>query len=222
MNELPGAGFSVPGGGGPNRPRRWWLLGVLVVAGVAVLIAGVVVAAVAIGANRQQPPSQVAAPSSSAPPPSAADIPRPVSAPGGDAAADQALWDALRGDGVQWSKCSYESPESAGARSYLLCQTLSPELTGLNFLAFSSAGEVTTAMDNYAASVTGDPGTCDVGGKSRGPVLGRDVACGYFAHDDGSRSYVITWTEPGRTVVAQTIDVDPARAWQWFQSYDPF
>ncbi len=223
MTALPGAGFSVPGGGGPNRPRRWWLLGVLVVAGVAVLIAGVV-AAIVINSIRQPPPSQVAAPPSGTPTSSAGDFPRPASTPGGDPTADQALWDALKGGGVQWTSCEYDETTVEGSRSYLYCATVAPTLSGgLTFQSFSTPAEVTDGLGIYYSGLfTGSPGTCDSGGKFRGQLLGRDAACGVFTYADGSTAYMIVWTDPGGTMLARAADTDPAKAWQWFQAHDPF
>lgn len=123
---------------------------------------------------------------------------RPASLPG---AADQALWDTLEGTGVVWDGCAYTESATTSV-SYLTCDTTAPPLDRtLGFESHASAEEVRVEIDGYTRLLTGNPGTCDSGGKSSGMLLGREVTCGFFTLDDGTVVYFIVWTRPGRILL---------------------
>jgi serine/threonine protein kinase len=228
---LPGAGFSAPTGGygGPTPPpkRRW----PLVVAAAAVAALAATGAAVAVPMLiRDDPPPAQAAESSTVPPTVApTTVPpvgptRPVSAPGGDAGVDQELWDAIGGTGVVWDGgCEYSEPVVAMARSQLDCRATDPALDkNLSFERYPSQAEIDDELAYAEQNWTGEPGSCDTGGRFSGTIVHWDVVCGYATFEDGLTYYVITWRDPNKAILGTLADRDPARAWEWWLAHTPF
>ena len=148
---------------------------------------------------------------------------RPVSLSGGDAEADQELWDSLRNSGAADGLCSYVEPTVSTVRSSLACETADPELDQpVRYDSHGSAGEAQAAVGEVHAGLSGDPGTCDSGGTFLGEQSSRYMACGVRAPTDDTTPsvYVISWSDPELPITATLVDDDASAAWSWFSSHD--
>jgi hypothetical protein len=222
---LPDAGFTAPepAAAAPrSAARRRGLLAAG--AGVVVVLIAAAVA-VPLLTSPDSPPATGAAPSSSATSAAetTAEVARPQSLDGGDAQADQELWDTLRDAGLADDWCRYVEPAVSAVRSSLECEALDPQLDQpVRYDYHTSPEEAQSAVAESHSRLSGDPGTCDAGGNFLGVQSDRYMACGVLAPTDDSTTsvYVITWTAEDVPITATLVDDDDATAWSWFATND--